>query len=61
MDHYSGVNETERYNNDLLNETRKTNQLQEETNVLLRQLISKIDVRPQTAKQTTNNNRKKVQ
>lgn len=29
MEHFKGVNETERYNNDLLNEIRKTNQLLE--------------------------------
>lgn len=30
MDHFKGTNETERFNNELLNEIRKTNQLLEQ-------------------------------
>ena len=37
IDHFKGVNETERYNNDLLNEVRKTNQLLEQLAQLLKQ------------------------
>lgn len=44
MEHFEGVNNQERYNNDLLNEIRKTNQL-------LERLISPI----QTDKKPTVN------
>lgn len=40
--HFMGVNETERFNNDLLNETRKTNELLEQ----LVQLLKKDTVQP---------------
>jgi hypothetical protein len=36
MDHFKGTNETERYNNDLLNETRRTNELLEQIAQLLK-------------------------
>lgn len=51
MDHYKGINENERYNNDLLNEIRKTNQL-------LERLISnksepKKETKPRSDKRAT--------
>jgi hypothetical protein len=43
MDHFKGINETERYNNDLLNETRRTNVLLEQIAQLLQQKEVKGD------------------
>lgn len=41
MEHFDGVNNQERYNNDLLNEIRKTNQL-------LEKLISHKETKPES-------------
>lgn len=57
MDHFKGVNETERYNNDLLNEIRKTNQLLERL-ILPIKPIMPTEKKP-TGKKTQK--RKKVQ
>lgn len=36
MDHFKGINDTERYNNDVLRELRRTNELLEQLALLLK-------------------------
>lgn len=44
MDYFKGINETERYNNELLNEIRKTNLLLEQIAQLLQ---PNIEIKPE--------------
>lgn len=50
MDHFKGVNETERYNNEIMQQARKQTELLEQIAQLLQRLESNKDKRPYTRK-----------
>jgi hypothetical protein len=52
MNHFKGTNETERYNNDLLNETRRMNTLLEQLVQLFQPKIEKAPVKTIAPKKT---------
>lgn len=52
MDHYKGISENERYNNDLLNEIRKTNQLLERLILPIKTEVTKPTVKKTIKTQT---------
>lgn len=58
MDHYKGISENERYNNDLLNEIRKTNQLLERLILPIKTEVTKPTVKKTVVKKPKT--RKKV-
>jgi hypothetical protein len=63
MDHFKGTNETERFSNDLLNETRRTNTLLEQLVQLLQPKIEKAPVKsiaPKKTLQKKTNQRRKI-
>jgi hypothetical protein len=57
MDHFKGTNESERFNNDLLNETRRMNTLLEQLVQLLQPKIEKVPVKKVVPMQKKTNRR----
>jgi hypothetical protein len=57
MDHFKGTNETERFNNDLLNETRRMNTLLEQLVQLFQPKIEKAPVKKVVPMQKKTNRR----
>lgn len=60
MDHFKGTNDSERYSNDLLNETRRMNVLLEQLVQLLQPKIEKIPVKKSVSTQRKSNQRRKI-
>lgn len=60
MDHFKGTNDSERYSNDLLNETRRMNALLEQLVQLLQPKIEKIPVKKVVSTQKKSNQRRKI-